>query len=371
MLSATPVETHTNTPVADPPMMEEEVGMEELSLEMMAEEVSMEESSLESEQVMESTTTNSVEEEMERQTKKACYTRLVVGLVFVAFVVFFIVDSITNMHALDAIQDFLKWVENNAVAGVFVFSFVYLVATVFFIPGAILTLGAGFTFGMAFGLGAGVVVGTLAVFLGAGAGAIVSFLLGRYLLRQQMQRLTKKYAIMEALEAALEKKGLRIFILLRLSPIIPFNVINYVAGVTSVSFRDYSIALFAILPGTILYVFLGASAGSLADSAMSGDNSTVTIIVAVVGAVFGFLAIFVTTRFAKKELNRVLEERRQADEEAIDEEAGQIQPKDDSSTHDMEEDSGNMSGTSMSLTVSQAEPTPTPTQDNGPQEFDA
>ena len=169
---------------------------------------------------------------------------------------------------------------------------------------------------MAFGLGGGVILGTLAVFLGASAGAMVAFLIGRYLLRDQMLKLTKKYAIFEALEAALAKNGLRIFALLRLSPLVPFNVINYIAGVTSVSFRDYVISLVAILPGTILFVFLGASAGSLTESATSGgDNATVTIIVAVVGAVFGILAIVTTTRYAKRELQRVTEERRQLEEE--------------------------------------------------------
>lgn len=226
-------------------------------------------------------------------------------------------------------------------------------ATIFLIPGVILTLGSGFVFAMAFGLGAGVALGTLVVFLGASAGAIVSFLLGRYLLRQQMQKLTKKYAIFEALEAALEKNGLRIFLLLRLSPIIPFGALNYIAGVTSVVFRDYCIALFAILPGTILYVFLGASAASLTDAAMNGSSATIAIVVSVVGAVFGFLAIFVTTRFAKKELNRVLEERRRADgngeeQQGIQEEC---QNEEGSSTHIGIDESSNMNGSLQSRTV--------------------
>merc|ERR1711865_1280916 len=106
-----------------------------------------------------------------------------------------------------------------------------------------------------------------------------------------MGKLTTKYAIFQALEAALEKKGLRIFILLRLSPIIPFSLLNYAAGITSVSLRDYVLALFAILPGTVLYVFLGASAGSLTESATSGNNATLAICITVVGAVFGILAI--------------------------------------------------------------------------------
>jgi hypothetical protein len=103
---------------------------------------------------------------------------------------------------------------------------------------------------------------------------------------------------------------------LSLSPIIPFAALNYIAGALSVSFRDYVLALVAILPGTILYVFLGASAGSLTDSMSSGQDSTVTIVVVVVGIVFGVLAICLTTRYARKELNRLLEERRSTGIEA-------------------------------------------------------
>lgn len=104
---------------------------------------------------------------------------------------------------------------------------------------------------------------------------------------------------------ALEEQGFRIMTLLRLSPIIPFNAINYVAGVSAISLVYYCLALVGILPGTILYIFLGASAGSLADSASSGDNVTITIIVVTVGAVFGIFAVVLTSYYAKKELHRV------------------------------------------------------------------
>jgi uncharacterized membrane protein YdjX (TVP38/TMEM64 family) len=129
------------------------------------------------------------------------------------------------------------------------------------------------------------------------------------LLRDWVSGLTKKYAIFEALDNAFEEKGFRIMVLLRLSPIVPFNAINYIAGVTAISFWAYSWAMFAILPGSILYVFLGASAGSLADSAKSGDNFTVTIIVIIVGIIFGFFAVALTSYYAKKELNKVTTKR--------------------------------------------------------------
>jgi uncharacterized membrane protein YdjX (TVP38/TMEM64 family) len=206
-------------------------------------------------------------------------------------------------------------------------SLVYFVATVLFIPASILTLGAGFVFAAAFGLGGGIILGTISVFVGASLGAIAAFLLGRYLLRDCVQRLTKKYTIFEALDAALEQNGFKIFLLLRLSPIIPFNVINYIGGVSAVSFRDYALALFGILPGTILYIFLGASAGSLTDSSSSGDSFTVTIIVVVIGAVFGITAIWLSARFARKELNRIVQERQavtDADAETGDESGAEM-----------------------------------------------
>jgi uncharacterized membrane protein YdjX (TVP38/TMEM64 family) len=186
---------------------------------------------------------------------------------------------------------------------------VYAVAAVLFIPPLILTLGAGFVFAAAFGLGGGAILATLSVFIGASLGAILSFLLGRYLLRDFVQRLTKKYTIFEALDAAVQQNGLKIFLLLRLSPIIPYNATNYIGGVSAVSFRDFVLALFGTLPGIILYVFLGASAGSLAESSSSGDNFTVTIIVVSIGAVFGIATIWLSARYARKELYRIVQER--------------------------------------------------------------
>jgi uncharacterized membrane protein YdjX (TVP38/TMEM64 family) len=247
--------------------------------------------------------------------QKSCCspTKLMIGLVLLALVTFVIIDSSTTGYVRSAVSNFLEWIETHAVAGIFLFIMVYFIATVFFIPGSLLTLGAGFVFASAFGLGPGVALGTLVVFTGAASGALAAFLLGRYLLRDAVGRLSTKYAVFQALDQALIGNGLKIFILLRLSPIVPFAALNYVAGVTAVSLRDYAIALFAILPGTLLYVFLGASTGSLADNAngSSGQSPTLTIVVIVVGVVLGVAAVYLTTRYARQELNRILAERNQ------------------------------------------------------------
>lgn len=246
------------------------------------------------------------DDELQTSSKNKPIMKYIIALLFVGFIIYLIIDSITTGHIRSGVTKFLEWIEDNPVAGLFVFMVVYFISTVLCVPGSILTLGSGFVFGNAFGLGLGVALATLAVFVGATSGATVCFLLGRYILRDWVEKLTKKYVIFEALDAAFDEKGFRIMTLLRLSPLIPFNVINYIAGVTSLSLRDYSFANFAILPGTALYCFLGASAGSLTDSASSGGDPTVTIIVVVVGIIFGVLAVGVTSYYAKKELNRIV-----------------------------------------------------------------
>jgi membrane protein DedA with SNARE-associated domain len=125
-----------------------------------------------------------------------------------------------------------------------VFSILYFSGTIY--PSIDSDSGRRFVFASAFGLGGGIILGTLSVFIGASLGAIASFLLGRYLLRDFVHRLTKKYTIFEALDVSLQQNGLKIFLLLRLSPIIPFNVINYIGGVSAVSFRDYVLATQAV-----------------------------------------------------------------------------------------------------------------------------
>jgi uncharacterized membrane protein YdjX (TVP38/TMEM64 family) len=276
-----------------------------------------------------------------REKRRNCYKKTAIAVILIAFIGFVIADSLTSGYIRDGVISFLEWIEANPAAGIFVFVLVYFVATVLFVPGSILTLGAGFVFANAFGLGLGVLLGTVAVFFGASAGAIAAFLLGRFLLRDWVSGLTKKYVIFEALDNAFEEKGFRIMALLRLSPIVPFNAINYIAGVTAISFWQYVWALFAILPGTILYIFLGASAGSLTDSAMSGNDPTVTIVVVVVGVVFGFIAVAATSYYAKQELNKVARNRQADLEAAADDDEKDEETGDRDESEDVVEADGN------------------------------
>ncbi|KAL3937442.1 MAG: hypothetical protein SGBAC_007453 [Bacillariaceae sp.] len=231
-------------------------------------------------------------------------------LLLIAVVVLLILDSIQFCIIPALLSNFLEWVEENPIPGIFAFTIVFLVATVLLIPGAILTLGAGYVFANAFGIMKGVLLGSISTFLGAVAGSLVSFLLGRHLLKSWVSRMSAKYETFEALTAAMEEKGLRIMVLLRLSPALPYNILNYLSAVTGISILEYTVSLLALLPGTVLYVFLGASAGSLASTNESGNGSTTTTIVIVTSVVFGIAAIGLTSYYAKRELNKITERKR-------------------------------------------------------------
>lgn len=101
---------------------------------------------------------------------------------------------------------------------------------------------------MAFGVVPGIIIGSLAVFIGASAGATIAFLLARTLLRDTIKRLSQKSVKFQAIDRVLGQRGFSFTFLLRLSPLIPFNVFNYFMGISSVTFRDYVFAHFGLLP---------------------------------------------------------------------------------------------------------------------------
>ena len=126
----------------------------------------------------------------------------------------------------------------------------YLIAVVFLIAGSWLSLVGGFIFGT--------FKGTIVIFIAAFIGAQISFLLSRYYLKEwTIKKISNNKSILN-LEKKISNEGLKIVILSRLSPLFPFGILNYLYGVTKISWNHYSIGLFAILPGTFLYSSIGS-----------------------------------------------------------------------------------------------------------------
>jgi len=158
------------------------------------------------------------------------------------------------------VQGFAAWVNGLGAWGPLVFVVGYVVATVAFVPGVLLTLAAG----AIFGLGRGV----LYVFVAATLGASAAFLVSRYVARAAIERRIAGNARFAAIDRAVGAQGRKIVFLLRLSPVFPFNLLNYALGLTRVRFADYLVASAGMVPGTILYVYYGKLIGDV--SALAG-----------------------------------------------------------------------------------------------------
>jgi uncharacterized membrane protein YdjX (TVP38/TMEM64 family) len=154
------------------------------------------------------------------------------------------------------LQRFALWVQELGPWAPAVFIAGYAAATVAFAPGAVLTLAAGALFGL--------VYGTLYTMVGATLGAALAFLVARYGARRAIERRIAANPRFQAIDRAVGRQGFQIVALLRLSPVFPFNLLNYALGLTRVRFLDYFAASVAMLPGTLLYVYYGKAAGSLA-----------------------------------------------------------------------------------------------------------
>jgi len=207
--------------------------------------------------------------------------------------------SQTNSFNPQAIlRDALQWIDSLGTVGALAFIGLYIIATIAFLPGSILTLGAGVVFG--------VVWGSLYVFVGATIGATAAFLVGRYLARGWVARKIADNKNFAAIDRAVGREGLKIVLLTRLSPIFPFNLLNYAFGVTGVSLKDYFIGSVGMIPGTIMYVYIGSLAGNLALIGTEGQPSNPTVQWAI--RIIGFIATVAVTIYVTRIARKALEE---------------------------------------------------------------
>lgn len=207
-------------------------------------------------------------------------------------------------HVLD-LQVFLKgaleWIRAQGAWAPLVFVLAYVTATVLFVPGLILSLGAGVLFG--------VVRGSVYVSIGSTLGATAAFLLARYLARDRVSRWIEGRKGFEALDRAVAREGWKIVGLVRLSPLFPFNLLNYAFGLTGIPLLPYLLASWAgMIPGTVLYVYVGSLIGSIAS--LGGERPTHTWWERAF-YVLGFLATAAVTLHVTRLARRALKARMQ------------------------------------------------------------
>ena len=196
------------------------------------------------------------------------------------------------MDALSAVQDLGPWAPLAFIA-------IYVLATILFLPGSVLTLGSGLLFG--------VVLGSVYVSIASTLGATAAFLVGRYAARDWVAGKIEKNPKFKAIDEAVAAQGWKIVGLTRLSPVFPFNMLNYAFGLTQVRLRDYFFASWiGMMPGTVLYVYLGSVAGDLASLGSAGGShkNPAQWTLSIVGLLATAAITLYITRIAKSALNR-------------------------------------------------------------------
>ncbi len=213
-----------------------------------------------------------------------------------AAVVLVAVLVVAGRSLAGAIPALAERIDGLGAWGPVAFACVYAAATVAFAPGSILTLLAGAIFGIA--------RGTVIVFAGATTGAALAFLVARHLARSAIENKVARHPRFAAIDRAIGEQGGRIVFLLRLSPVFPFNLLNYALGLTKVRFADYVVASVGMIPGTLLYVYYGQAIGDVAALASGARVARGVGYYAVLG--IGLVATVVVTTLVTRLARRAL-----------------------------------------------------------------
>lgn len=202
--------------------------------------------------------------------------------------------SLPLATGIDRLQ---RWVADLGLLGMIVFAATYVAAALLFVPGAALTIAAGALFGL--------IGGTVTVSLASTAAAGLAFLLARRLLRRHVEALARRHRAFAAVDSAVGDGGWKIVALLRLVPLFPFSAGNYLLGLTSARLWPYLAASWLfMLPGTLMYVYVGYLGISSLEAATSADATVGAWRIALLAA--GLLALVLATVYLTRSARRRL-----------------------------------------------------------------
>ena len=178
----------------------------------------------------------------------------------------------------------------NTGIGIFAFVCIYILIVLLILPASWLSLLSGFLYGK--------YLGSIIVFISAFSGASVAFFISKSFFAKKIKNLFSRYPKLAVMEQVIEKGGLKLIFLARLSPIFPFSILNYFYGLNNVKFRDFALGLLGIIPGTFLYCSIGSLAKSIQElkNVQSPNNLYMTI----VGIISTFLVVYFSAKYSRE-----------------------------------------------------------------------
>ncbi|KAL2630660.1 hypothetical protein R1flu_015346 [Riccia fluitans] len=200
------------------------------------------------------------------------------------------------------LKDFLIWVQRDVGPwGPLMLALAYIPCTIFAVPASILTLGGGYLFGL--------VIGFITDSIGSTLGATAAFLVGRTVGRSYVTSKLKDYPQFQAIAIAIERSGFKIVLLLRMVPLLPFNVLNYLLSVTPMSVWMYTVASWiGMMPLTLVFVYVGTTIKDITDIDHTGHFTPARWLMICVGLGTSVVIVILVTRIAKDALQRAVDE---------------------------------------------------------------
>ena len=175
----------------------------------------------------------------------------------------------------------------NSELGIILYIFVYILSVIFLLPASWLSLLAGFLYGS--------IMGTLVVSISAFLGATISFFISKKFFSLRINKILEKFFYLKILEKVVNKGGLKLIILTRLSPLFPFSILNYFYGLHNTNYKDFFISLIFIIPGTYLYCSLGSLALNLGELQNIRSNN---LYLSITGIIATSLVIYLSAKYA-------------------------------------------------------------------------
>ena len=212
----------------------------------------------------------------------------------------------TQLPVIEWLPNLLASLEGHGSWGLVILALLYVVLCVALLPGSLITLAMGFYSATLWPRHPilAIAVGTAVASLSSTTGAIIAFFVGRTFARGWVVRKVEENPRMKALDEAIEQQGFQMVFLVRLSPMFPFNVLNYVLSMSRVRIKDYVLGTWlGMIPGTILYIYMGSIAQNFtALLAGAHEMGKSEIILGILGLAATLAAFYLSARIARNVL---------------------------------------------------------------------
>ena len=194
-------------------------------------------------------------------------------------------------YFLENIYDLAFFFNTNI--GIFAFILIYIVIVLLILPASWLSLLSGFLYGSYFG--------SIIVFCGAAIGALIAFFISKSFLSIKLKKVITRFPRLSLMEQVVQRGGLKLILLARLSPVFPFSILNYFYGLNNIKLRDFALGLLGIIPGTFLYCSIGSLAKSLQD--LKNLQPTNNLLLTIISVISTLMVVYFSAKYAKEYIN--------------------------------------------------------------------